>query len=106
MRHLIGKSGAVFVCGKARWGVIDLKDAETGYYDGQSTRNEKKMKWYKSGWPVLPGTLLFGAMLRLRHASEVKVAVVKDFFAPAQQIVELFRQESGRTIKLSFGHEL
>ena len=64
------------------------------------------MKWYKSGWLFLPGTLLLGTRLRLGYAGEVKGAVAADFFAPAQQIVDLFRQESGHTIKLSFAHEL
>lgn len=47
--------------------------------------------------------LLLGALAQTAQSSEVNAAVAANFTAPAQQIAALFRQETGHTVKLSFG---
>jgi molybdate transport system substrate-binding protein len=47
--------------------------------------------------------LLLSALAQIAHAGEVNAAVAANFTAPAQQIAALFQQETGHTVKLSFG---
>ncbi len=49
------------------------------------------------------GALLFATMIRPAVADEVSAAVAANFAEPMQQIVELFRKESGHTVKISLG---
>ncbi|MDO8990671.1 MAG: molybdate ABC transporter substrate-binding protein [Sideroxyarcus sp.] len=56
----------------------------------------------KIGLLGLAGALLLGAV-RPASAGEVTAAVAANFTAPMQQIAELFRKETGHTVKLSFG---
>jgi len=47
--------------------------------------------------------MLSGLMNSPVSAGEVSAAVASNFSAPMQQIADLFQQESGHTVKLSFG---
>lgn len=47
--------------------------------------------------------LLLSALVQIAQAGEVNSAVAANFTAPAQQIAALFQQETGHTVKLSFG---
>ena len=47
--------------------------------------------------------LLLGLVSFSAFAGEVSVAVASNFAAPMERIVALFKQESGHTVKLSFG---
>lgn len=57
----------------------------------------------KSGKFGLLGALLFGALMQAANAGEVRAAVASNFSAPMERIVARFQQESGHTVKLSFG---
>jgi molybdate transport system substrate-binding protein len=52
---------------------------------------------------VAAAVVLFGLMSSPVHAGEVSVAVAANFSAPIERIVALFQQESGHTLKVSFG---
>ncbi len=47
--------------------------------------------------------VLLAALTQIANAGEVNAAVAANFTEPVKQIVELFQQESGHTVKLSFG---
>ncbi len=46
--------------------------------------------------------ILFSTTIRSVNAAEVSVAVAANFAVPAQKIAELFQENSGHTVKLSF----
>lgn len=45
----------------------------------------------------------FGLLCSNAYAGEVNAAVAANFAAPMQQIAELFRKETGNTVRISFG---
>jgi molybdate transport system substrate-binding protein len=47
--------------------------------------------------------MLSGLLNISAFAGEASIAVASNFFAPMQQIAELFQKESGNTVKVSFG---
>lgn len=57
----------------------------------------------KSSVSKLLTGLLLSALAQIAQAGEVNAAVAANFTAPAQQIAALFQQETGHTVKLSFG---
>jgi molybdate transport system substrate-binding protein len=52
---------------------------------------------------VLLGALLCGMMVNTAYAGEVNAAVAANFTEPMGQIVKLFQQTSGHTVKVSLG---
>ncbi len=52
---------------------------------------------------VAAAVMLSGLMSSPVFASEVNAAVASNFSAPLQQIAKLFQEETGTTVKLSFG---
>jgi len=52
---------------------------------------------------MVAAVVLFGLMSWSAHAGEVSVAVAANFSAPMERIAALFQQDSGHTLKVSFG---